>query len=208
MGRPITPTGYRKLKDIDWKRDLKRFQLWSLLSMIPVMYSLLYGIPGLNEKLKTLTAGMPELLAALWIWVVVMAGGILLIVLHESVHYLVALACGYKPTMIIQPLKQLFAVAMFQQWTTRNKGIAIAVAPFLLLTPVLIFMAWYSSGVLALMFLSMAALNITGSSQDLYMTWWMSRQHPAILSYLTMDMKEYFFVPKDEKPKQESSASR
>ncbi|MBQ6539503.1 MAG: DUF3267 domain-containing protein [Oscillospiraceae bacterium] len=175
------PAGYREIESIDLQKNKK---LAFIVNAIAVVIAVLMVIPAvgalassLNLSLSELSDG--ELRGMLIKLVVLVAGMIVYLILHELVHGITMKIFGTKK--VKYGFTGLYAFAGSDDYYDKPSYITIALAPIVVWGIVLLILNitvghdWFWVVYL------IQIINISGAAGDLYVTWKMSKLPPDIL---------------------------
>ncbi len=175
------PAGYREIESIDLQKNKK---LALIVNAIAVVIAVLMVIPAvgalassLNLSLSELSDG--ELRGMLIKLVVLVAGMIVYLILHELVHGITMKIFGTKK--VKYGFTGLYAFAGSDDYYDKMSYITIALAPIVVWGIVLLILNiavghdWFWVVYL------IQIINISGAAGDLYVTWKMSKLPPDIL---------------------------
>ena len=175
------PAGYREIESIDLQKNKK---LALIVNAIAVVIAVLMVIPAvgalassLNLSLSELSDG--ELRGMLIKLVVLVAGMIVYLILHELVHGITMKIFGTKK--VKYGFTGLYAFAGSDDYYDKPSYITIALAPIVVWGIVLLILNitvghdWFWVVYL------IQIINISGAAGDLYVTWKMSKLPPDIL---------------------------
>lgn len=162
--------------------------------MFFVSFPLFVGLAWLLQgrlPSKLLAMHLPEIL-------LMVATILVTVVVHEWVHGLAYWLLGYKVTFGANLLLFAAYAAAFGQWQKRNHNLIVALAPLVVLTPLLV-------GVLAVggetaVFIALIALlfNTSGAVGDLYLTARLLRLPPTAYLYDVNPETMLIFMPQSQ----------
>jgi hypothetical protein len=120
--------------------------------------------------------------------VIVLLTGLATVMAHELLHGVAYRALGYRVTygLSLHPIAAY--VAAFGQWHRRNRSIATALAPTVVLTAVCTPLLTLSSPTAVLVGLTALTLNASAAVGDLHLAWRLLRMPRGTLFY-PVDMK-------------------
>lgn len=123
---------------------------------------------------------------------------IVTVIIHEAVHGLVYQLLGYKVTYGAS-LQLLAAYAgAFKQWQKRDHNIAVAAAPLLLLSLLLLPLLALDSRMLVLVGFTALLFNIGGAVGDIYLIWRLARLPRETLVYDLDPTSMLLFLPAND----------
>lgn len=176
MTRGAVPAGYQEV--LYWKLTANPAQLlWINLLAVPLAVGAAPVFLGLARGVGR--AGLEHLQTGAD-YLGLLAGLLLVLILHEGAHGLVMSACGARPRYGIKwDAGALYATAPGYAFT-RNQYLAVIFAPLLLLSALALagMALWPATALVPILALS-AVGNAMGACGDVYMGWRVARYPPA-----------------------------
>jgi hypothetical protein len=173
---PTPPPGYQTPLRLRYPTaGLQAAAIALLVLAAPLLVWLSYTLRGDTAVVPPIDAlgAIAALLAAIVVTVVV----------HEWVHGLAYQALGYKVSYGVSLHLGAAYAGAFGQWQRRGHNLLVALAPLLLLSPLLLLAVARGGPQTAQLAFAALLFNISGAVGDLYLAYRLLRMPPAALLY-------------------------
>jgi hypothetical protein len=127
---------------------------------------------------------------------VVFLAVVITIIVHEWVHGLVYRVLGYRVSYGLSWRMGAAYAAAFSQWQKRDHNLLAALAPLVLLTPLLITLLAVPNQLLNLAAFAALIFNTSGAVGDLYLSWRLLRLPKDALLYDIDPKTMLIYLPK------------
>ncbi len=173
---PVPPAGYGA--PLRFRYPVAVLQIASVLLLV-VAAPLLALLTAL---LRGDTAAIPPVLGVVDV-LALLATIVATVLLHELVHGLSYRALGYRVSYGVSLRLVAAYAAAFGQWQRRNHNLLVALAPLLVMTPLLLLLITLGGSTAARLGFAALLFNSAGAVGDLYLAYRLLRAPAATLLY-------------------------
>lgn len=174
---PDPPDGYETA--VRFQYPIARLQIAAIISFIAAAILFTRVAHWLNSDIAiTVSAAdkFPDI-------IVILISLVAIVIIHEAVHGLTYRLMGYRVSYGLSWQMGAAYAAAFAQWQKRNHNLIAAVAPLLVLTPLLITLLAFPHHKLNLAAYVALIFNTGGAAGDLYLAWRLLKMPPKALLY-------------------------
>ncbi|GAB4207498.1 MAG: hypothetical protein OHK0022_35850 [Roseiflexaceae bacterium] len=176
VAAPVPPVGYAS--PLRFRYPVAALQVASILLLVvaaPLLALLTFLLRGD-------LAAIPPVLALADVGLL-LATIVVTVLVHELVHGLAYQALGYRVSYGVSLRLVAAYAAAFGQWQRRNHNLLVALAPLLVMTPLLLLLIVLGSPAMARLGFAALLFNSAGAVGDLYLAYRLLRAPAATLLY-------------------------